>query len=486
MIEKESVPFAPHLIESMRSLGYSFETAIADLIDNSVSADSKNIDIYITPSSAPKLIILDDGCGMTEKELEEALRYGAKNPLETRNEKDLGRFGLGLKSASLSQCRKLVVASKKNGLLSAFSWDLDFVIDKKGWVLLQYGQQEIKSIPMIEKLNNLENGTIVLLEKFDRVSSTAKDLSVTINDYMNLTIDHISLVFHRFLEKSLVIRVNNNRIEPLDPFLSYHPATTIIRTEEIKIDDSIIKITPYILPHMNKLTKEDVKKVGSKEDLKTNQGFYIYRNKRLIIYGTWFRLTKKSELSKLARVKVDIPNTLDDVWNIDIKKTSATLPDKIKRNLYASIKESIFGSTNVHEYRGRSARIDRDVSFVWDRIEEREGNFNYKINRELPVLKLLESELSKEQLELLNTLLDNIEELFPKETMYLDYSKGNSKNQQNEDIGDLLLEMKLQIDYCKKHKIDQREMVDLLMKTEPYSKYSELREQLIKMGELDE
>ena len=114
MFEQECIPFAPSLIESMRSLGYSFPSAIADLIDNSISANAKRIDIISDPGTNPYLIILDDGTGMSPERLYEAMRYGSTNPLETRDENDLGRFGLGLKSASLSQCRKLVVVTKQN------------------------------------------------------------------------------------------------------------------------------------------------------------------------------------------------------------------------------------------------------------------------------------------------------------------------------------------------------------------------------------
>ena len=127
MFDKECVPFAPTLIESMRSLGYSFPSAIADLLDNSISAKAKKITIIAEPSSDPEMIIFDDGCGMSYDELYEAMRYGSTNPLETRSEDDLGRFGLGMKSASLSQCRRMVVVSKKDGVISAFSWDLDYV-----------------------------------------------------------------------------------------------------------------------------------------------------------------------------------------------------------------------------------------------------------------------------------------------------------------------------------------------------------------------
>ena len=280
MRERQSIPFAPNLIESMRSLGYSFETAIADLIDNSISAEASKIDILLCPIDNPYLIILDNGNGMNTSELEEALRYGAKNPLEKRNNNDLGRFGLGMKSASLSQCRKLVVASKKNGVISCFSWDLDYIIQKKEWLLLEYGDEEINSLPQIGLLKSLSNGTYLLLEDFDRISSSTYDLNATINSYMNTTIEHLSLVFHRFLNDGVDIYVNNNKIIPRDPFLSTNRGTQPLPEQFITINNSKIRIKPYILPYINKLSYEDLQKVGGKEDLRTNQGFYIYRNKR--------------------------------------------------------------------------------------------------------------------------------------------------------------------------------------------------------------
>ena len=205
MKEKQSLPSAPILIETLRFVGYSFETAIADLIDNCIAAEAKRIDIVLIPSENPNLIIFDNGHGMSKKELEEALRYGARNPLETREENDLGRFGIGLKSASLSQCRKVVVVSKKNEELSAFSWDIDYVIQKQDWALLEYEEDEIKQLPNISLIENAKSGTYVLLQNFDKIATTTVNLNVTLNNKMSEMIDHLALVFHRYLEKSFYI-----------------------------------------------------------------------------------------------------------------------------------------------------------------------------------------------------------------------------------------------------------------------------------------
>lgn len=474
MIEKESVPFAPNLIESMRSLGYSFETAISDLIDNSISANATKIEIYLIPDEiSPQLIIFDNGCGMNEEKLEEALRYGSKNPVDNRSESDLGRFGLGMKSASLSQCRKMIVASKQNDKINCFSWDLDMVIDRKGWIILQYNDEEINKLPKVDLFDKVSSGTYILLQNFDRISSSTNNLLNTINSYMNLAIDHISLVFHRFLSANLEIYVNNVKIDPLDPFLTNHKSTQILREQSFEINGEKITVQPYILPYINKLSNDDIRKVGGKNDLKNNQGFYIYRNKRLIIWGTWFKLVPKDELSKLARIKVDIPSSLDYMWGLDIKKSNVNLPDLIKKNLYSAIEESVFTSKTVHEYRGRKA--NSDINYVWERIELRDGCYEYKINREMPQLMMLEKALNDEQLNLLNIIIKNVENCFPSQSLYLDKSKGQIKDDEK-DIEDLYEDIEKQLNFCKEHDINYHVVLKELLKTEPYCNYEQIRE----------
>ena len=145
MRQLQSIPNAPYLVDSMRSLGYSFEDAIADLVDNSISAKAKHIKIIQKPSVKPELIIFDDGYGMSEEELIEALRFGSRSPNEIREENDLGRFGLGMKTASLSQCKQLIVASKKDGRISCASWDLEVIKDTNDWSVMKYDYLTIRS-----------------------------------------------------------------------------------------------------------------------------------------------------------------------------------------------------------------------------------------------------------------------------------------------------------------------------------------------------
>lgn len=478
MIEKQSLPSAPILIESIRSIGYSFETAIADLIDNSISAKATRIDILSIPNEEPYIIIFDNGNGMNKVELEEAMRLGSKNPNEVREENDLGRFGLGLKSASLSQCRNLTVVSKKDGKLSAFSWNLDYVIERNSWSILEYSEEEIMQLENIELFKDVETGTYVLLKKFDKIQASTLEINKTITEKMSSTIDHLALVFHRYLDDGVEIYVNNRKIESIDPFLTKNKATQAKRTQEIKIGESIIKVKPYILPHYNKLSEDDLKKVGGKEDLRKNQGFYIYRNKRLIIWGTWFRLSRQDELSKLARVMVEIPNSLDDVWGIDIKKSTANIPDIIKKNLYSCIEESVFTSKEVYRYRGRKENNSEKYNYVWDRIKTRDG-YEYRINRDLPQIQLLSKNFDKDVLIEFERLLKNIEKSFPTNTVYLDVADGKLKNDSEmsaEEIDELIMAFEDSLNKCQELGLNVIKFYEQIIKTEPYCNNEKLKE----------
>lgn len=471
---KQSPPYAPILIESMRSLGYSFETAVADIIDNSVSAQAKNVSILLDPSEKPQLIIFDDGNGMNSVELEEALRFGCRRKPDPRNDFDLGRFGLGLKSASLSQCRQLIVVSKSDGDLNGFSWDIDEVEKTGDWSVLEYTQEEIMQLPSIDLFDTVQSGTYVLLQNFDRISASSHDVKKTFDILVESAEDHLSLVFHRIItEDGVKITINGRPIEPKDPFLENHKSTQRLREQSLIVDDKKITLQPYILPHRSKLSVEDLHKVGGAEDLRTNQGFYIYRCKRLIIWGTWFRLLSKEELNKLARVKVDIPNSLDEIWSIDVKKSTANLPDKIRKNLYGSIKDSIFGSKKVIEYRGRLNRND-DIIYIWQRLTERDGSVKYSINRDLPQIQLLSNILDQKGLLILETLLKVIEDNFPASSMYLDVADGEL-NTSVEDDKKTLRDFEMQLDYAEQLGLSRDELINMLLKTEPYASNESLK-----------
>lgn len=358
MEDKIIVPFAPILVESTRSIGYSFEAAVADIIDNSISAGATGVSIDFQSNDPAWLCIMDNGSGMTEEELINAMRYGSKSALDERGKDDLGRFGLGMKMASLSQCRKLTVMTKKNGEVSAACWDLDYINKTNNWVLIIYEMSDIEGLPGFEWIQEAESGTAVLWQNFDRLNLESANSHKAFDEKIDLARRHVALVFHRFLENSisnkhhLKITFNEELVKGIDPFLLSHPATQRLGEYPIFIGNEQIKVRPYILPIISKLSKKAIEELGGKEELRQRQGFYIYRNKRLIIWGTWFRLIKQNELSKLARVCVDIPNTLDSIWDIDVKKSKASLPYMIRKNLADIVNRAVGRSEHVYRYRG--------------------------------------------------------------------------------------------------------------------------------------
>ncbi len=135
------------LIESLRSIGYDLPTAVADIIDNSLTASARQVDIVFHWAGANSWIcILDDGIGMPDRKLFEAMRPGSQNPLQTRSSNDLGRFGLGLKTASFSQARRLTVITKTTrGSIAVREWDLDYVEREDEWRLLKEPTIDIKA-----------------------------------------------------------------------------------------------------------------------------------------------------------------------------------------------------------------------------------------------------------------------------------------------------------------------------------------------------
>lgn len=429
MQEKIVMPYAPILVESTRSIGYSFEAAVADIIDNSISASATEIRICFSSRDPQWLCIEDNGWGMTPVELENAMRYGSQSSTDVRRKDDLGRFGLGLKMASLSQCRKVTVMTKKDGVTCAACWDLDYIIQQKNWSLQFYSEEELEDMPGYLYLKLKDSGTVVTWARFERLKQGASQITKAFDEKIELTRKHISLVFHRFLndenpKSRIMMYFNGEVVKGIDPFLTKHPATQPLSEQVLRIASEEIRVKPYVLPYISKMSKQDIAAIGGKEELRQQQGFYIYRNKRLIIWGTWFRLIKHNELGKLARVRVDIPNSLDSIWEIDIKKSRASLPHFIKKNLVDIVENTVGRSERVYKYRGRNVQTDNLVH-VWNPIDDR-GRFRYQINRELPVIKMLEANLTEGGEAILDAFIKMLEDAFPYSDVYYRMAKSEA------------------------------------------------------------
>ena len=483
MGELELTPYAPSFIESMRSVGYSLESAVADLIDNSISFGATVVRIQFRPFDNPYVAIVDNGEGMLPDELTEAMRHGARSPNEIRRSNDLGRFGLGLKTASLSQCRRLTVVSYKRGVLSARSWDLDLVAERKAWILrLADHRDEIVELPHVNELLKQGHGTVVLWQDLDRLSAGEVSVETALGIKMGQVREHLAMTFHRYLAGEtgltrLQIEINNNPVSPLDIFLASHNATQRLNKDTFRIREHEITVQPYILPHISKLSAEDLKLAGGEEGLRRNQGFYIYRNRRLIIKGTWFRLARAEELTKLARVRVDIPNSLDDLWTLDIKKSSAHPPEIVRRNLSRTVDRIAERSRQTYKYRGRKTQRD-GIIHTWSRIESRNG-ISYSVNREHPVIAALRQSINDDQRQLFGSVLNILESTYPADSVYADMASDRPRATDEQDL-DSLREIALQFLDAAQNVRSRASLLSILHTIEPFSSSPDLTAKIVK------
>ena len=481
----QQIPPANALINGIRAIGYNFSTSVADIIDNSISAKAKNIDIFFDPlSDVPYFCVLDDGIGMNESELNNAMIFGSDRSNKDVDELDLGRFGLGLKSASLSQCRELIVVSKKHNEINAMSYDLDVIEKSNDWNLLIYEQNEIDKLPRIDELYNYDSGTMVIWRKFDKIEDTAKNFDETFRAIVSDAKKHLELVFHRFYDE-ISIRFNYDRIGRVDPFLTCSiPRTQKGRTDAIHMDNETILVTPYILPYQNSLTVDEKKMLGSPKSIYDDQGFYIYRNKRLIIWGSWLRMSVRNELTKLARIQVDIPSSLDNQWSMDVKKSTAKIPDKIKDLIKASVEESIIKSKSVSTFRGKKELSAENR--MWNRITLRDGHVKYEINRENPILQLLFESVGDKEYDLLNTFIAQVEDYIPKYNIHNDSSDINLiiENKDNTEEEKMIEQV---VRFSKLFQKNEREQkIKSLLAAESYIKVANKFDDILKEAMTDD
>ncbi len=385
--EVHAAPYASSLIEGHRDFGYSLETALADIVDNSITAGASEIRLTaITSSDLPYIAIVDNGFGMTESELIEAMKLGARNPTHKRVRKDLGRFGLGLKSASFSQCRQLTVISRKENSITCARWDLDLVAIRNDWSLTVIGNPD--KLPQYSLLP--VHGTAVIWEKLDRLLGDKSLQQAKSIEHANAELvkaeHHLCQVFHRFLEGSkpkVSLYLNERKLKPLDPLCGDHPATQKDPEEIIPLSKGDVRIRCHTLPHHRKMDSETWNELAGPEGYVKSQGLYIYREDRLIIAGGWLGLTRQSELTKLCRIAIDIPNTMDADWKIDVKKASAQLPPLVRERLKRIIERFVGTSKRTYTARGKKL-VDEELHPLWNRIQAND-QISFMPNLEHPV-----------------------------------------------------------------------------------------------------
>lgn len=428
------------MIETLRAYGYSLNTAIADLVDNSISAHSRNVWIRMHWAGQDSWIaIIDDGHGMEEEVLVNAMRPGSQNPLAARSEKDLGRFGLGMKTASFSQSRSLTVATKvARGSHSLRRWDLDYVGEHNEWRLLKDARKGAEEV--LSELDALNHGTVVLLEGLDRLCAGQSPNNPKYRDAFfsaaNDLSKHLSMIFHRFLSGSRPLSIYLNgkgqqhRLEPWDPFLESHVSTSKQPEEVQTFNGGTVRVQGYVLPHKDRFRSvEEHEAAGGPRGWNDQQGFYVYRNKRLLVPGSWLGIGgrhhrwTKEEHYKLARIRVDIPNNMDSEWQIDVKKSGATPPHLVKSWLEAYADRTRKNAREVFSHRGAygANRRQAEVSRLW-KAGTREGSIVYRIDRKHDLVRSLKEKAPDVAWEL-DFLLKLIEETVPVQQIWLDMAE---------------------------------------------------------------
>jgi hypothetical protein len=414
-----AAPHAASLVESLRAFGYELPTALADLVDNSITAGAKNVWVNFHWDGENSVIaVTDDGNGMSEEKLVAAMRPGSQNPLDTREPHDLGRFGLGLKTASFSQCRRVTVRSVVRGGKSATRcWNLDHIARVNDWQLLRSGDAAAE--PHFRLLGEMTKGTTVVWQNIDRLVAGQR----TDNEHeqqlflqrADAVRHHLAMVFHQLMagRRGVKLLLNERPVEAWDPFLANEPATQKLPVTRLKLRGVVVEIEPFVLPHHSKLTKAKHGTAAGPRGWNAHQGFYVYRNHRLLVPGDWLGFSwAKEEHYKLARIRVEVPNALDHDWAIDVTKSRALPPAALRDDLRRIGERTRSDAKRVYSHRGAklTPKGDAERVLLWEAMAKHDKIF-YRLNRQHPLLR--QSLVATSNRSAFNALLRLIEETVP-------------------------------------------------------------------------
>ncbi len=430
----DGTPSPKSLIKTLMRVGYDFNMAVGDIVDNSISADAKNIRIFtaLDPQN-PTFSIYDDGWGMSEKELYENMKLAAKDPSLERDENDLGRFGSGMKTASFSQARKLIVISKKKGskICGAY-WDIDEIESSDSWeVLMGLSEKEINSIDGFDKDMLSDTGTVIIWHK---IISFRETQHTSLENIIANTIDsmsrYLSLHFHKFMQSNDKVSffVNQRKLSPINPFIK-GKGSMDLTPENIRGKKGNVEIKPHVLPHPQYLSQSQIDKLGGIDAIYKNQGLYIYRANRLIIAGGWMGLSSRNILGNLARVEVNIPASLDAEWSTDVKKSSLQLPLMVQRKLKQICQRPIEKSKGEHTHRGKK----EEVNEYWFINENKQDNTTkYEVHLKNNELVEIAEKMTRANRTKLKEFLRNLSKYLPVNHIFSRIGKSpKSVNQEN-------------------------------------------------------
>lgn len=345
-------PSAARLTDSLRDIGYDFSAAVADLVDNSITAGATQVNVVIEfAGSRSHVFIADNGRGMTLNGLTEAMRFGSRRAY---GRGDLGRYGLGLKTASLSQGRRLTVVTRTSAerrVIQIRQLDLDLIAEFDDWLVIEPDRTDV----ITRARNLLEDapGTVVIWEELDRVVPT-KNASGgwarrRFENLQQRTADHLSMVFHKFLsgevsKERLVITVNGQKLLPWDPFARSENGTRELAKQifEIEHGDVAGQVTlrRFILPGRDGFsTPSEFDRLSGPLKWNRQQGLYTYRAGRLVQWGGWAGVRSIDEHTKLARASLEFDTDLDEAFNINVAKMRVALPAQLRSMIERPINE---------------------------------------------------------------------------------------------------------------------------------------------------
>jgi hypothetical protein len=421
---EDATPSPADLIRSISEQGYSFQAALADLVDNAISKEAAQIEVLVSSENAPfSVFIADDGTGMTESELRSAMKLPSQSPKKERDSKDLGRFGLGMKTASFSQTKKFTVVSREKGkkTYSARTWDLE-VLEKGEWKIIVNSQADIAKIlseyeaacgSFLNGFTDYEPNTIVVwhgLHKFEEYISEKNRKEILLKELKEVVAEHLSISFHRFLERTtnpITIRLNNTILDPFNPFpvniKDFRPIEPLRR----RFNNDNFSIEGFVLPS-RAISESHSNSVWTTKylSLLDMEGIYVYRANRLISFGGWSNLAKKTSRHNLARLKVDIGNNNDLHLHLNVAKSQVKIPDDLRVGLQkyiTNLKIEALREYNNKSVKPKSKQALKNQDFL-SMVRTSKGS-SFEINKEFPLFKSATEGLNEVQASSLKALL---------------------------------------------------------------------------------
>ena len=416
---EEANPNPEYLIKSIAEQGYSLETALADLIDNSISAGANKIEVIISMEKEPfTLYLADNGKGMSESRLRQSMEFPSESPETTRVGEDLGRFGLGMKTASFSQTRYFSVFSKEKGRkkYAGRTWDVERLKCTGKWQMGINSPEEVKralkgykeaSETFLKKFDDFEANTIVQwrgLYKFENYMEDAARKEALQAQLNETTCEHLSLVFHRFMERSenaLQIRVNNKRLEAFNPFPITEKGIRKIAPKQKSFRSDHIKIDGVILPSrcIDEVKHSQTIWTTKHRGLFDMEGIYVYRADRIILFGGWNGLIRKAPRLQLARMRVEVGNGVDHLLHLNVSKSQIVIPHDLRSGFESYINELKCEAEREFYNRGTRRFNDEKKSEnkeLFTRTPSNKG-IRLELNHNFPLISALNKALGRQE-----------------------------------------------------------------------------------------